>query len=118
MIVFLLSKKELVGKGLGMWIQGWRFSCSQRTGLDPEPVVSKRDQRTSQRPYPGPPVLSRLFHEICGFFENFPNPEIWRVLEISVKSGKDRVSTPQFGHTQGEIKKKPAKKYILAFKGV
>jgi hypothetical protein len=96
MILFMLSKKELVGKGLGIWIhQDWRFSCSQRTGLDPEPVVSKKNQRTSPRPYPEPPVLSRFFHELCGVSENFPNPEIWRVLEISVKSGKDRVSTPR-----------------------
>jgi hypothetical protein len=73
MIVFLLSKKELVGKGLGIWIQGWRrFSySSQTTGFGPEPVVSKKNQRTSQRPCPEPPVLCRLFHEACGVFEKF-----------------------------------------------
>jgi hypothetical protein len=27
-------------------------------------------------------------------------------LEISVKSGKDSASIPEFGHTQGEIQKK------------
>jgi hypothetical protein len=38
--------------------------------------------------------------------------------EISVKSGKDRVSTPEFGHTQGEIQKKNhLQKSTLAFNG-
>ncbi len=33
-------------------------------------------------------------------------------IKISVKSGKDKGQYLEFGHTQGEIKKKPAKKYI------
>jgi len=32
-------------------------------------------------------------------------------LEISVKSEKKTAQYPEFGHTQGEIQKEPAKKY-------
>jgi hypothetical protein len=42
---------------------------------------------------------------------------LYVTLEISVKSGKDSTSTPEFGHTQGEIQKKPAKKYIISIQG-
>jgi hypothetical protein len=33
------------------------------------------------------------------------------------KVGKTQHQNPEFGHTQGEIKKKPAKKSTLTFKG-
>lgn len=71
MIVFWLSKKELAGKGLGIWIQGWRFSYSQRTGLDPEPVVSKKNQRTSQRTYLNRRFFSGYFMKYVGSLKNF-----------------------------------------------
>jgi hypothetical protein len=37
---------------------------------------------------------------------------VFHKIKISVKSGKDKGQYLEFGHTQGEIKKKPAKKYI------
>ncbi len=37
---------------------------------------------------------------------------VFHMLEISGKWGKDSTSHPEFGHTQGEIQNKPAKKYI------
>ncbi len=40
------------------------------------------------------------------------------ILEISVKSGKDSTSSPEFGHTKGEIQKNVAKKYISIQRGV
>lgn len=105
MIVFLLSKKELVGKGLGMWIQGWRFSYSQRTGLDPELVVPKKNQRTSPRPCAEPPVLFRLFHEICRVFLKFPKSGNLEGIRDIRKVRKRQGEYAEFGHTQGEIKK-------------
>jgi len=45
-------------------------------------------------------------------FENFPNPEIWRVFEISVKSGKDRVSTPSLVIHRVRLKKTCKKVHI------
>jgi hypothetical protein len=41
---------------------------------------------------------------------------IYMALEISMKSGKDSTSTPEFGHTQGEIQKKNLQLSTLAFK--
>jgi hypothetical protein len=41
---------------------------------------------------------------------------VFHKIEISVKSGKDRVSTPSLVIHRVRFKKKPAKRYTLAFK--
>jgi hypothetical protein len=38
--------------------------------------------------------------------------ENFTTLEVSIKVRKTQHQNPEFGHTQGEIKKKPPKKYI------
>ncbi len=43
---------------------------------------------------------------------HFDSKIIPQTIEISVKSRKRHHQYPEFGHTQGEIEKKLAKKYI------
>ncbi len=44
--------------------------------------------------------------------------KLFHTLEISVKVRKKKHQYLEFGHTKGEIKKKPAKKYIRIQGGV
>jgi hypothetical protein len=91
MIVFLLSKKELVGKGLGI---GGSLTVLKQLVLARNLWFLKRIKEPVKDHALNHRFFAGCFMKHVGSLKNLPNPEIWRVLEISVKSGKDKVSSP------------------------
>jgi hypothetical protein len=55
---------------------------------------------------------------LLDFLGQLKSNGIEKIIEISVKSGKDRVSTPSLVIHRVRLKKKPAKKYISIQRGV